>query len=229
MKKIFLSLIISSLLIIGFHNINNKSLIDNHDINYSTEDSKYNEIANNQIFATIENHFSWAIDPTIPENLIADSSSIVKIKVLSINESMFIDSLNYDGPLTPINVEVIETLSGSELPDSLDIYKFGGIVSISKLIEHQPEETTRKMGIDKIDKSEQNVNFIKYSSESDYDFKIGEEYVVILNKQANGIYTISAEGYGTFNLSNKEGALSKSKASTNTYTNVLTGKTFEFK
>ncbi|MGL5354669.1 MAG: hypothetical protein ACRDA5_15355, partial [Clostridium sp.] len=72
-------------------------------------------------------------------------------------------------------------------------------------------------------KEKQNTNYIRYSSDSDYKFEVNKEYVVILNKQKNNIYTVYGNGYGVFKSNNK---LEKSLDSS--YENVLTGDNFEF-
>ncbi|MGL5351781.1 MAG: hypothetical protein ACRDA5_00500, partial [Clostridium sp.] len=144
MKKIILSLILSTILIgVVSFNFNQKdniteSSVDNPIIETVTS------IENKEIFGTMDTNFSWAKEPT-PQNLISDSSAIVKIKILSIGDSEFMDSLNYDRPLTPVNVQILNVISGDKLSDTLNIYTLGGDVKVSELIKHKPKEVIDKM------------------------------------------------------------------------------------
>lgn len=216
MKKLIILLLITVPLLVGCSETNSKQTSD---ILNDKEIASSNDIETSQIFGTFTSENSWAFDPTITENLIDSSQSIVKIKVVSIEKSNFIQSLNSDRPLTPLNVEVVENLSGENLSGELKIYSFGGKVLISDLIKHLPQQTIEKMELNTLSTEQQNSMYISYESEEDYDFKVGKEYVVILNKQPNDILTVFASGYGIFQSDDVN-----SKTSKKIYKNILTGK-----
>lgn len=228
MKKIFLCSIASLLLLVGCskNNIEETSYIPNNE-----EVIENTTIPKDKIFAFIDTNNSWAIDPTIPEEVIKDSSSVVKIKVLSTENAEFIDTIDSYEPFTPINIEITDILSGENLSGEMKIYSLGGDVLISDAINNLPETDAKKMGFTELSNEEQNSKYISYTSEYDYDFEVGKEYVVILDKHPNNIYSIAAYGYGIFESagkSSKELAPSKSnslslQSSEPIYKNVLTG------
>lgn len=213
MKKLILSLIISvPLLTIGCaDNKNQESNNVTDDIQISQQD----KVKDENIFATIESSNSWAIEPTAI-NLVNDSAAVVKVKILSVDNSKFISEINSDRPTTPINVEIIDNLSGDSLSSESTIYTFGGEILISDMINYLPKENIEKMGLDKLNGNQKANNYISYISEYDYDFEIGSEYIVILYKQVNDIYTIASEGYGVF------------KFEDGVYKNVLTNEIFTY-
>lgn len=216
MRRIFLFLIMSILLLtVGCSKTttynNTKSLTENE------ENISSREPENSNIYGFVESNANWAVDPT-PENLLSDSYSVLKIKVDSIENAQFIDNLNYKKPFTPINVEVITVLAGENISGNITIYTIGGDVLLSEVIKHQPSETTEKMGLNKTPQSVKDSTYIKYSSDHDYSFEVDKEYVVILDKQDNNIYTVAANGYGIFNCQNYM------RSTDETFTNVLSGE-----
>lgn len=222
-KQLIYGLIVTCVLIIIiptllFERKNNNNVVDNIENNYINDDTKASEntkIPEDQIYAYSTSMNSWAIDPENPEELIVDSAAVVKIKVISIGRAKFFDSLDRFKPLTPVKVEIIEVLSGENLSGEKTIYTDGGEILISEQIKHLPQQS-EKMGLTKLEPEKQNSTYISYTSEYDYDFEIGNEYVVILYKQVNGIYTVIANGYGIFKQENQ------------IYKNVITGKGFDF-
>jgi len=145
-----------------------------------------------------------------------------KVKILSVGNAEFIDTLNLNKPITPIKVQVLENISGDILPDETTVYMFGGKVSVLEAIKNLPQESIKKMGLDNIDKKNIDSSYISYTSDSDYNVEVGNEYIIILDKQSNDIYTIAANGYGVFKQNNK-------LKSGNNYNNVLTDEAYEFK
>lgn len=216
MKKVVLYLLILGLLFtFGCSKNDSKSSSNNNQISQS------NPVEEKKIYGTMDINYSWNVEP-IAKNLVENSASVARIKVLSTDEALFVESLKYDSPLTPINVEILEILSGDEITSPTTIYEFGGTVSIEELIKNTPEEQIQKMGIDKLTEEEKSTNYIEFASDTEYTLEDGDEYIVILYKQPNNIYTLAANGYGVFKQSNT------SNAKSITYTNVLTGEEFDF-
>ena len=219
MKKIVLSLIAVGLLFsFGCSKNDNNSTGNNNENEKQFVES--NPVDGKKIFATFSKSNSWTVEPTV-NNLVQESDSIARIKVLSKDEPLFFETLD-PFPLTPINVEVLEILSGDEISSPTKIYESGGTVSVEKIAKNFDEEKIKKMGIDTLSEEEKATNYIEYSSETQYPLNEGEEYLVILYKQPSNIYLIAAEGYGVFKTNDTINTLSKSKI----YNNVLTDEEF---
>jgi hypothetical protein len=188
------------------------------DMNIYTEDD---------IFGYMETSFSWEFDPTIITELTQKSSSVVRLKVLSVGEGLFLESseefYNPYMPYTPVQIRIVDVLSGDELADEMTIYIQGGNVLISDIIEATPERAN-KMGLDSIGLSERTSKYIAYVSESDYRFQVGQEYVCILTKQSKEIYTVMASGYGVFKA---EDNASSTRIKSSEFKNVLTNQAFD--
>ena len=102
-------------------------------------------------------------------------------------------------PCTPIKVELIENLYGEDIVLKDDIiYMQGGKIRISELIKHLDDVDIERMGLNTLTKEEKENKFIKYSTEYSTDIQEGKEYVVIIGKMDNGVYTIVDEGCGIF-------------------------------
>ncbi|MHC1684094.1 MAG: hypothetical protein AB6733_14260 [Clostridiaceae bacterium] len=190
-----------------------------------TSDNSENIIPEDKIFATISGENMWVFDPTVPKNFINSASSVVKIKVLSTDKAKFLDSLNNPSPYTPVNVEVINTLSGETLSGKMTIYYSGGSVLISDVIKSTKKDSVEKMGLTKLNEKDKNSKYINYTSESNYKLEVGKKYIVTLNKQTDGSYTITGEGYGIFKSKNENSTKTDDKDED--YSNVLTGNSFK--
>jgi hypothetical protein len=196
-------------------NINNATTEEN----ISDTKTEENSISKD-IYGTFESEFEWAADPAVPENLMNDSTSMVHLKILSIGEGIMPPkSEDFSSPLpfTPYEVEVVDTISGNPLSGKMTVYGIGGDIKISKFVESTPENKNEKMGLTKLSKNEKESKFISFTTDHDYKLKTGKEYALLLSKQAEGVYTIKANGYGTFYKV-------KTKNGENIYKNVLTGK-----
>lgn len=162
-----------------------------------------NDTNKKQIYGTYEIETSWVKDPKEPKNLlqVTKDNSIIKVKVKSIGDAVFLEKTTdfYDpNPFTPVEVIVEETLNGQDLNNIKTIYLKGGDVKVSDLMKTLDQGTIEKMGFDTLTKEQQETMYISYKSEYDYNLKPDEEYVLIVAKNSNNIYTVVANGYGIF-------------------------------
>lgn len=162
-----------------------------------------------------EEQYSWAVDPTIPNNLIQENTVVVKFKTVAMDKARFLPSYpkfyTYK-PYTPIEIEILESLFGAELLGEFTIYKKGGIVTVRDMVENLPTMMMEKRGFTNLSIEEQESTYAKYTDEYDYELKVGGEYVCIIYKQEceDNIYTLE-NGYYIFKEDNA------------IYKNVLTG------
>lgn len=187
-----------------------------------------------QIYRTLGGgDMSWAKDPKNPSNLLktlnGNDSSVVKVKVKSIEEAIFFektDKFYVRNPFTPIKIEIENHLHGEKLENIDTVYLDGGNVRISELLKNRDVESAEKMGLNELTEQQKNEMYMSYTSEYDYKLKVGEEYTFILVKQGNGIHTINSYGYGIFKEDTSSLAKSdnKQKKSKKTFKNVLTGR-----
>lgn len=185
------------------------------------KEKKLPDIAHKEIFGKYEREYSWAFDPTIPENLYTpEATSVVQLKVLSIGEAEILpqteDFITQD-PYTPLEVEIVDTISGIPLSGKKTIYVDGGDIKISKLMKFIDKEKSAKMGFNKLSKKEKDNMYISYTSEHDFKMKVGKEYTVFLVNQTENICTIMGSGYGIFDIK-------KDNSDKKIFKNVLTGK-----
>ena len=163
--------------------------------------------------------YCWIYDP-IPKNLIPDSNAVVKMKIKSEEYPVFFNELDGRTPLTPYNVEITEVLSGDLSLGDFKIYNTGGIVKLSDYIKQISEEEAKIKGY--LDLENKEEDFLKFDEEHFYRLREGNEYLVILNKQDNGIYTPSANGYSIFFANNTLVDINEID-----YENVISADTFK--
>ncbi|WP_335871488.1 hypothetical protein [Bacillus sp. 2205SS5-2] len=186
------------------------------------------ERSNREIYGSFGNwEYSWDTDPREPENLFHEEGSVVHLKVLSIDEAVILpksERFYTDMPFTPLEVEIVETISGNPLSGVKTIYMDGGDIRISKLVESWNENRVSNMGLNKLSKEEQETKFMSFTSEYDYDMDLGKEYAVILTRQETeeDIYTVTANGYGIFEMEATE-------QGEEIYRNTITNKTSTLK
>lgn len=162
---------------------------------------------------------SWVYEPT-PKNLILDSNAIVKIKVKSEEDAVFFNEMHKRIPFTPYNVEITEVVSGDLSLGDFKIYNTGGIVKVSDYINQISEEEAKLKGY--LDLENKEESFLKFNEEHFYRLREGNEYLVILVKQENGIYTSFAGGYSIFAPRNISG-----NSNDTDYENVISADTFK--
>lgn len=171
-----------------------------------------------EIYGEFSKQASWAVNPEIVQNLLDHTDRVVKVKVLEKHDAIFINEIINDHPFTPYQVEVQEVISGEYSGDHT-IYVDDGEVLISEAIKALPFESVDKMGLTKLSKQEQESQYIRYTSPWGHSLEVGNEYVLILNKENNGMYTVFTNGYGVFVEEKQGGSTTKP-----TYSNVITGK-----
>ena len=186
------------------------------------------KVAKDTTYKTIEGgESSWAYDPSIPENILNDhpeSKYVVKVKILSVGEGeMLPRQENFYNPFTchtPIKMQVIDNLKeNNSLSGTLTAYITGGKIKIANILKGTKQEI-EYMGI--YDASQVDPEqYIEYKwSVPYYEFNIGEEYVLILNKTNSSLYQIFDGGYGIFTVE-------KLSDGSETYKNVISGKILE--
>lgn len=182
------------------------------------------------IYGSIKNSYKWSKDVSNPE-VIIKNNTVVKAKIKSIKEAIMLEPkegfYNPYTPYTPVEIEIINSISGDSLSGTITVYLNGGNIRISKIMKNLDNEECKKMGIDKLSEEEKNNSFLQYSNEFDYELQTNEEYVLVLTKEATDIYVISANGYGIFK-ENKSDAKTQGNTNKIILKNVLTGKELEY-
>lgn len=168
---------------------------------------------NIDMYMNISRELSWAYNVSDTQLIANNSDYIVKVKVLNIGDGTYEYSPN-SNPTTPIKVEILSILKGDKNVQISQILKWGGYVTIEEFINNNPAEQIEKMGLNKLSKLEQQSKYIQYEEMGNYDFQVGNTYVIALRENKNGNFFIVANGYGIF----EEDEISKK------YINVLTKK-----
>lgn len=169
-------------------------------------------------------------DPKIPQNLLNNNYTfVVKVKVIAIGSEAQIlprteNFYNPYMPYTPIEIEVIDSISGDNLTGKMTVYIQGGDIKISALEKTIDVEEQKKMGIYDLTKEEKESMFIEYSIDNNYDLVENNEYVLLLSKQATDLYTINSNGYGIFV---EDSSIVKNRSNSMVLKNVLTGNKLE--
>ena len=121
---------------------------------------------------------------------------------------------------TPIKIQIEDNLlDNNKLNGTITTYMEGGKIKIANILKATPQEI-EYMGV--YDASQVNPEqYIEYKwSVPYYEFNIGEEYVLILNKTNSTLYQIFDGGYGIFKVE-------KSSDGSEIYKNVISGKLLE--
>lgn len=172
---------------------------------------------NKTVISNMQAQNSWAFDPTDVASLVAEADAIVKVTIDRVETNTFFPKDAFI-PVTPISIHITEQLSGDEqLPTTDTVYLPGGDVRVAQFIATFPERAS-KMELDQLSETEKHEQFIRFTTDYDYQFNVGHEYILILNKQLDGTYSIAENGYSIF---------TNSTTSPNCFTNVITGKVFE--
>ena len=121
------------------------------------------------------------------------------------------------------NVEIKDVLKGNCSLGEKTIYMIGGDVKVSEVINRKSEAEIEKMGLDTLSDEEKESMYISYSTDYDFPLEVNRDYAVILSN--SDIPTIMGNGYGIFENKNNVNGLNT--LSTNSFTNVLTGKALD--
>lgn len=154
------------------------------------------EIKKEDIAFITEEHASYAIDVSIPENLVNFDSTVavIRAQVGDINSAIINDNAV---PLTPLSILDYEVLKGEVTEPISEVYVIGGIIDIAAYMEKLTAMEIEKMQLERIPVEARKTQYIEHRTDAYYDFKAGEEYVFVLYYQ-DGKYFVNTEGYGTF-------------------------------
>lgn len=225
-KKIICGIIIAILIavvIIGIIAIkNNKKLLSKKNETNTKETTTIAKATEHEIYQTVRSENSWAIDPRDPKNLLKLDGILVKIKVKSIGDAVFLPKTSEMNdpyrPYTPVKVEIIQNLSGKDINiKDNTLYMCGGDIKLSEYEKYIDNVDKQRLGIDKLSNTEKESKYMRIQMEYSYDLKENNEYIVIINSIGDGRYQIVNGGYGIFTI----------EKSTLNLKNVLTNKTFK--
>lgn len=136
-----------------------------------------------------------------PLNLVRDNNelSIIKIKVKNIGDAEFQKNAVNDLPVTPIEIQLEETLySKNQLTLQDKIYMQGGDIKVSEY------EKANKNIIDtsKLTKEEKEEQYIRFNSDYSYNLEKYKEYIVVIGENEPNKYYIYGNGLGIFTEDN---------------------------
>lgn len=178
-----------------------------------------NDIEDIDIYMNVSNNeFSWAYDVSDPLEIVFHADYVVKIKVLDVGKGTYKYSNDNRYPATPIEVQTLEVLKGSKNRSITEIVKWGGSVTIENVIKNK-SPSINKMELDKLGDIDKKTKYIKFELVGDYDFEVGNTYIVALKESDGGVLFVGANGYSVF-LENGD---------VSNYVNVITGKKYNEK
>ena len=224
-KKIICGIIIAILIaviIIGIIAIkNNKKLLSKKN-ETNTKETTIAKATEHEIYQTVRSENNWAIDPRDPKNLLKLDGILLKIKVKSIGDAVFLPKTSEMNdpyrPYTTVKVEIIQNLSGKDINiKDNTLYMCGGDIKLSEYEKSIDNVDKQRLGIDKLSNTEKENKYMRIQMEYSYDLKENNEYIVIINSIGDGRYQIVNGGYGIFTI----------EQSTLNLKNVLTNKTFK--
>lgn len=221
-KKIIYGIIIAILIavvIIGIIAIkNNKKLLSKKN-ETNTKETTIAKATEHEIYQTVRSENNWAIDPRDPKNLLKLDGILLKIKVKSIGDAVFLPKTSEMNdpyrPYTPVKVEIIQNLFGKDINiKDNTLYMCGGDIKLSEYEKSIDNVDKQRLGIDKLSNTEKENKYMRIQMEYSYDLKENNEYIVIINSIGDGRYQIVNAGYGIFTI----------EQSTLNLKNVLTNK-----
>ncbi|MDR1409787.1 MAG: hypothetical protein LBJ12_05930 [Oscillospiraceae bacterium] len=171
--------------------------------NEAQAESVFPVIAQEQIFAISETHFDWVSDPKDTEKTLNAVESVVRAKVLSADPASFLRP-TAGSPYTPLNVQVLEVMSGDLELGSQTLYFPGGSVTAEQYLEANPT-SGQKIGLEDMTQNERQKYYLDFPSEMDCDLNKNTEYVFLLvedERVPNG-YFIFTGGYSIFTTDKK--------------------------
>lgn len=176
-----------------------------------------------EIFGTMEMETSLAYEPTA-QNLLNDATSVIKVKVTGLGDAQFVDGVGFSmEPQTPIEFELLDTVSGQTLASDAKIYASGGLVSLAEMVRALSAEQIAKMEIDTLTPQQQAEQFMLYRSDYDVELTSGQTYLFLVTQQVNGDYSLLLNGYSVFTPND-----ATTFGSDITATNVLSQEVYTF-
>lgn len=222
--------LLSSILIViliagGVFLASNKGEESDKEATLNTESTSKRETPKEKkIHSTAGRIVCWAINPKDTKEILESSDdrspiSVVKASVKSIEDAVFFketENFSPTRPFTPVKVELQNKLHGVDVGKLDTVYLEGGDASIFEIMKTIESETAEKMGYSDLSESQQKEMYVSYKDDYDYNLSLNKEYVFILVRRNNGVYTIFGNGYGTFlEVANNP----------KTFKNVITGST----
>ncbi|MDR1409588.1 MAG: hypothetical protein LBJ12_04840 [Oscillospiraceae bacterium] len=161
-------------------------------------------IPNEQIFSISETNFVWAYDVMDTETVLGRATAVARVKVLSSEPASYVYPPAMS-PYTPLNVQVLEVMSGNLELGLQTLYFPGGTVTAEQYLKVEPR-SSEKMGLTKYSQNERKKMHIKFEQETDYDLKKNTEYIFLLirdDEVVSGAYFILDGAYSTFTTDKK--------------------------
>ena len=213
---LIISIFISTIIIIK-NNVNNSI-------------AKANDKSELKVYDMIISEESYAFDPTDFSKILKEKNRyIITAKVEKCGEATFLPKTeyynNYHTPCTPIILKDIKILSGKDniTIEKNTIYTLGGDIKLSNLKNNLDETDIKRLGLDKLNKTEMNTQVMRYKTTYSYDLEPNKEYAFIIGKIGNNIYKIVDEGCGIFEI-NKQNTNSKINNNNLQLVNVVSKK-----
>ncbi|MDR3344486.1 MAG: hypothetical protein LBT21_02675, partial [Oscillospiraceae bacterium] len=143
---------------------------------------------------------------------------VVRAKVLSAGTAGLFEPGAPSSPYTPLNVQVLEVLSGDMELGAQTLYFPGGAVTAEEYLSKNPT-SGQKIGLAELSQSERKSKYLQFTSETDFDIKKNTEYVFVLGqdveKVAPDLFFVYVGAYGTFTKDKKNVKTQKELKSTN--------------
>ncbi len=163
----------------------------------------------------VQSEATWAIDVNDTKVVYDYYDVMLRVKVKEAEKASF-DIDGYSLPISYYTVEVVDTLKGEKVTDTIRIGDTsGGIVLYEEYLSTLDDATKEKMGITDVSREEL-AEKVGLMGEEFYALEEGEEYYICLisaqdDKEANADFYIGCGGYAVFE--EKDGS----------FVNVLTG------
>lgn len=166
-----------------------------------TEEIKYpnsniEEQENSKEMNTFISEASWAFDVSSTDLILEDSNYVIKVRVKTKEKAKF-ESKNAPIPKVRYNVEVLETLYGSDdLPKNIKVIFEGGVVTAQDIYNHVDEISAKKMGLNKLKGTEEFL----LTNDAYYQMELGEVYYLTIRNtdEKNNVYALPSAGYNIF-------------------------------
>ena len=108
-------------------------------------------------------------------------------------------------PYTPYKMTAEKVIKGDIAEREIQFNVSGGAVTIKTFIENTKStwERAEKIGLTKLSEKEQESKYIQYISNHTDEYAVGESYIMILKKCADGTYTVIDDN-GTIEIGDYE-------------------------
>lgn len=139
---------------------------------------------------------SWAFDVSDVDVLIDDADVVVKVQVLSTGQNATFDQSGM--PKTAVSVKVIDEIKGDG--SIIDAFYYpGGVYSLEQYYKANPQ-SAEKAGISDMTQAERESTFVTFYHDGYIALVEDATYIMVLNHNGDGTYTLGSLGYGLFRL-----------------------------